>query len=77
MGVPSTSLEVQPGEGRNGTAQRVSHQDQLVMGILVQSLGYMWQDDLTGVEPRGIEAGMYSTVVAFGRLGGWRIVVYV
>jgi hypothetical protein len=47
------------------------------MGILVQSLEYMWQDDLTGVEPRGIEAGMYSTVVAFGRLGGWRIVVYV
>lgn len=73
--IPSACLEVEACKSSDGTSKRVADQDQLVVGILGESLGHIWQDDCAGVEPRRVEAGVDGTVVALGRICRGRVSV--
>jgi hypothetical protein len=73
MCIPSARFEVEACKCCNSAAERVSDQDQLVVGKLVQGVGHVRENDLAGVEPGRVEAGVHSAVLALWRMRGRRI----
>ena len=62
--MPSTCLEVKTSQSRNGTTQRMSNEHQLIVGVLLQSIRYVWKDDFARVQPRRVEARVHCAVGA-------------